>query len=916
VSSISVPLLTTKLHIPRARPKLVPRQRLIDRLDEGLKRPLTLISAPAGSGKTTALSVWIPRSECCIAWLSLDEGDNDPTRFWTYFIAALQMLQPELGENAQALLRAQKPEPPPIESFLTVLLNEIAGFPDDLSTEFTLSEAEGRTTGFVLVLDDYHVISNPAIHTGITFLLDHLPAQMHLIIASQADPPLPLARWRARGQLGEIRADDLRFTPEEAATFLNQMMGLDLSASDIAALEARTEGWIAGLQLTALSMQGRTDVTDFIAAFTGSHRYILDYLTEEVLQRQPEEVQSFLLRTCILDRLCGPLCDAVTGETNGQAMLERLERANLFTVRLDDERHWYRYHHLFAEVLRLRLQRAQPDQVPELHRKAAAWSEEHGLIDDAVGHALASGDAAWAARLVEQHVDDVLRRGEGATLRRWLSAIPEQVVRSRPRLSLAQAIAAFNAGRLEEVEPLLADAERALDMTPINPYEPSVGEEASALVNVPAAIALLRASWAGYRGDAERMSELARLALTYLSEDERGPRYSVRWNLALADWMRGRLAEAERTFADIAAEGHASGPGALHLALSAGSILGRVRRAQGRLEEALRTYQDGLEFAARIGLATAPSAGMAHIGMAEVLYERNQLEQALRHAGEGINLGRRLTSTQSLANGLAILAWIRQALGDPAAALAAMNEASQFIPNLEVVALQNPVPAERARLLLVQGDTGEAERWMDRRGLSEEDEPDYPREREYLMLARMLLARKAADRALSLLKRLGSLAATQARNESVIEVQLLEALAFDAVGDQAHAMNALAGALALAEPEGYIRIFVDEGAPMVRLLQQAESRGVTPHYVGQLLAAFGEAASGVAPTARLLPEPLSERELEILRLVAAGLTTREIAAELVIAVGTVRTHLKNIYGKLEAHSRLQAVERARALKLL
>lgn len=899
-------LLTTKLHNPPPRPNLISRPQLIERLNEGLHYPLTLIAAAAGFGKTTTLSTWIQQSERRVAWLSLDEGDNDPTRFWTYFIAALQTLDANLGEQALAMLHAQGQPLPRAEYFLTLLLNDVAAIPEP----------------FALVLDDYHLINIPDIHEGIAFLVEHLSPQMHLTISSRSDPPLPLARWRARDQLTEIRADDLRLTPEEAATFLNQVMGLDLAAQDLRALEARTEGWVAGLQLVALSMQGRDDTfkRSFVLAFTGNQHYILDYLTDEVLRREPENIQTFLLETCILDRLTAPLCDAVTERGDSREMLERLERANLFIIPLDEERRWYRYHQLFADVLGHKLQQTEPNRLSELHRRAAAWCEEHQLTDDAVRHALVAGDAAWAAQLVEQHVDDVLRRGEGETLRQWLSTIPPQVVRSRPRLVLAQALAAFNAGHLGVVEPLLADAERALATVPLNSYKPSVGAETappkvtSALANVPAAIALLRASLAGSRGDADRMSELASQALTYLSADERGARYSVRWNLALADWMHGRLTEAERTFAEIMAEGQSEAQ--LHMTLSAGSFLGRVQCAQGRLSDALRTYEEGLEFAARIGPATAPSAALAHVGLAEVFYERNQLEPALRHATEGMALGRRLTSTQSLAGGLATLAWIRQALGDSAAARQAMEEAQQAMPNLEVVALQNPVPAERARLWLVQGDAREAARWMDERGLREGDETSYPREREYFLLARVLLAQNEPDRTRGLLERLSESAEAQARNESVIEARLLLALAFDAMGDRAHAMTALAQALALAEPEGYVRIFVDEGAPMARLLRQTESRGVADDYVGQLVAAFGEVANRVSPAVPLLAEPLSERELEILRLVAAGLTTTEIAEGLVIAVGTVRTHIKNIYGKLDAHSRLQAVERARALKLL
>jgi LuxR family maltose regulon positive regulatory protein len=462
---MGVPVLATKLHLPRAQRNLVPRPCLIERLDAGLKCPLTLISAPAGSGKTSVLSAWIAQSAASIAWLSLDEGDNDPTRFWTYVIAALQRLRPDLGKHAHALLQAQGQQP--IESVLTVLLNEIAACPDTPSNPSPSSGQASIRADFALVLDDYHVIDSPAIHAGITFLLDHLPSQMHLIIASRTDPPLPLARLRAGNLLTELRFEDLRFTSEEVALFLNHVMGLQLAVEDVAALATRTEGWIVGLQLAALSLQGRDAGAKrrFVSAFSGSQRYLLDYLVEEVLHRQPERTQTFSLHTSILARLSGPLCDAVTGRADGQTMLEELERANLFLIPLDEERGWYRYHQLFAEVLRLRLQQAAPDRVPELHRKAGTWCATHGLIDDAVHHALAASDAAWAARLIEQHVEAILRRGEGETLRRWVTAVPQEVVRERPRLILAQAIAAFNAGHLEAAEPLDANS-KGVEMSP------------------------------------------------------------------------------------------------------------------------------------------------------------------------------------------------------------------------------------------------------------------------------------------------------------------------------------------------------------------------------------------------------------------------------------------------------------------
>jgi len=893
-------LLATKIGIPRIRPDLLPRSHLLGRLEEATSRDFVLVSTPAGFGKTTLLASWAKSTERPLTWLSLDRDDNDPGRFWRYIVAAVDRVHNGIGEQALSLLNASA-QPTP-KAIVTTLLNELAARPDEL----------------VLVLDDYHLIESPAVHDSLAFLLEHLSPGMHVVIASREDPPIPLARFRARGQLAELRAADLRFTFEEAAALLRRVWGLNLPEESIAALEARTEGWVTGLQLAALSLRGASDPARLIQGFTGSNRYILDYLTEEVLEQQPDEVRSFLLQTSVLEHLSGPLCDVLTDRSDGQEMLVHLERANLFLAPLDEERHWYRYHHLFADLLRARLQSVDPKGLPELHRTAAAWYKEYGLVSEALRHALAAGEAVWAARLVEQHVEEALRRGEGETLRGWLAALPHEVVRARPRLALAQVIAAFNAGRMEAAELLLADTEQALATAPSEPYEPSIGKAMSMLANVPASIALLRAALAALRGDAERTTELVRRAQAELAEDERGPRISIRWNLAQADWMRGRLAEAERAFAGIVADGREAGEP--HLTLTASSALGRIQRAQGRLDAAFRAYQEGLEFAARTGPTVVLSAAAAHMGMADVFYERNQLEQALHHVGEGISRGRQLATTQTLASGLVTLAWIRQAMSDPAGAREAMDEAYQVMPSLEIVALHNLVPAERARLLLAQGDVKEVVRWVEQRGLGEADEPGYAREREYLVLARYLLSQNIPGRALALLERLGIAAKTQARMGSLIEIQVLQALGFQAAGKADQAIKVVAQTLLQAESQGYIRTFVDEGRPMAALLHRALSRGVTADYTTRMLAAFASGDHGTHPSPAPLPssfnEPLSERELEVLRLLASGASNQEIAEELSIALTTARKHVSNIIGKLGVTNRTQAVSRGRDFGLL
>lgn len=715
-------LLATKLRIPRPRPDFLRRPRLLARLDRGAAREVLLVSAPAGFGKTSLVADWARNAERPVGWVSLDPDDNDPARFWRCVAAAIARVRPGLEETVAPLLRESEQLAP--EAIATAIVNELATDAADV----------------VLVLDDYHVVEHHDVHRSLAFLLERMPLGMCVVIAGRGDPPIPLARLRARVQLAELRASDLRFSPEEAAALLRETWGIRLSSESVAALDDRTEGWVTGFQLVALAVRGRDDPSGFVEAFTGSNRYVVDYLTEEVLERQPDGVRGFLLDTSILDRLTAPLCDAVTGRSDGRRMLEALEQANLFLVALDDERRWYRYHHLFADALRTRALDAGPEHVAELYRRAAAWCREQGLVRDALRYAMAAGALGWAADLVEESADDILGAGEGATLRAWLSALPEAVVRSRPRLCLLRAIAAFNAGRLDEVEPLLEAAERGLDLQPHRDRLRAFrAAGTSALANVPALVANLRSSLAWARGDADEAVRLAREAEAHLSDDERGPRLSVQWNLALADWLRGRVADAERAFAEIVTVGRSTG--SPHLALSAGAFLGRVQRAQGKLGAAARTYRHGLDLAHGSGHPLVATVGTAHLGLAGVLYERDQLDEAKRHVEEGIALCRHLTSTQPLASGLATLAWIRQARGDSDGSIEAMEEACRVLPDRDVVSLYNPVPAERARLLLARGDLAEAASWVRERGLRETDAPSYAREPEYLVLARVLLAR-------------------------------------------------------------------------------------------------------------------------------------------------------------------------------
>jgi LuxR family transcriptional regulator, maltose regulon positive regulatory protein len=906
-------LLATKLHVPRPRPGFLVRPRLTERLSQGTAGALTLVCAPAGFGKTSLLGDWARRSRQPVAWLSLDAGDSDPARFWRYVAAALDELRPGVGLRVEALFQGGQP---PLEAVVTVLINQLVTEPEQV----------------VLVLDDYQLVEAPLVHESLAWLLERLPSQLRLVLASRADPPLPLARLRAGGQLVELREADLRFTREETAALLGTAVGPGLSEAAVAVLGERTEGWVAGLQLAALSLHGHTDVDAFVAGFSGSHRYVLDYLTEEVLDRQPQELRAFLLETSILERLSGPLCDAVTGRSDSQQLLEQAERAHLFLVPLDEERGWWRYHQLFANLLHVRLQQEQPDRAAELHRAAARWHEAHELADEAIGHALAAGDTTWAARLIERQLDAHFLRWEGATLQRWLAALPTELVSSRPRLSLAQARLALISGDLEAIEDPLEAAERSLANAADEPFEPSVGRGASTMANLPAAIALQRAGLAHLRGDAEQTTASARRALAELGEGEWLLASLIRWQQCVAGVLRGELAEAEATLTS----GMAGWRAASHRVPAAAALgyhgLGLVQRDQGRLESALATYREALAVAAEPDGPAPQLAGVAQVGMAAVLYERDELDTALQHATDGIPLCRQLAYTPPLASGLVTLARIRQATGDRAGALDTIGEAERIQLSPVVVGLLNPVPAERARLALAQGDVDAAVGWVQTRGLDPTDEPSYPREREYLVLARVLLATGAPEPALGLLERLGARAAAQRRTGNIIEIQALRALARSAGGDQAGALAALAEALTLGAAEGYLRVFVDEGPAMAALLRELAGRRqerpaaadtVPRDYLARLVDAFEQAGHPVRPPVRHggavvagLVEPLSPRELEVLRLLAAGATNRAIAKQLVVSLDTVKRHVSNLFSKLEVANRTQAVARARELGLL
>jgi LuxR family transcriptional regulator, maltose regulon positive regulatory protein len=902
-------LLATKVNLPRTRPDRLARSRLVQRLHEGISRPLVLVCTPAGFGKTTLLADWAADATLPVAWLSLDPDDNEPMRFWRYVVAALDRVVGGLGEQIVPLLNPGSGTS--THGVVTALSNRLQTQPDELA----------------LVLDDYHLIAEVAIHDSLGFLLSHLPPRLHLAIASRSDPPLPLARLRASGQLAELRAADLRFTPEEATAFLREVWRLDLPPEAVAALEARTEGWAVGLQLAALSLQGRPDTDAFLDAFTGTHRYVLDYLSGEVLGRLPDQVRRFLLHTSILERLSGPLCDAVTGDSDGQGMLEELERANLFLVPLDEERRWWRLHHLFADLLRARMLQTKPELVPELHRRAAGWCEQNGLIDEAIRHTLAAGDTPWATRLVEEHLGETLRRGESVALARWLSLLPDDTVRSRPGLCMAKAMTELNLDHLEEAERLLAHAERAFDHPEREPPKFQIPTSGGMVAQVPAAIALLRAELAYDRADPDAVAIFARAALAHMAEHEHGPRLFARSLLVGADWMTGRVVDTEPAFAELLAEGRAAP--AAYPVLRTCFMLGLVQQAQGKLGAALRTYREGLRLATEGDGFSVYHAGEAHVGLAQVLYQRNQLGEAHQHATQGVEFCRQVIELTELDIALVALAWVRQAMGDPDGALETMEEACRTYARPDVVALAYPAWSERARLQLALGRMEEAARWTREQGLTEHDEVSYLREGDHLVLARVLLAQSQPDRALELLERLDALAASQGRTGSLIQIRALRALALQAADEHQGALTLLAETLELAAPEGHVRVFADEGPPMAALLRSligtrrraraAAGAGATTQHLHRVIQAYQPTTAPADNTARTvlgLIEPLTDRELEVLRLLAAGRRNRDIATELVVTLETVKKHTSHIFDKLGAANRTEAVAHARRLGLI
>jgi len=931
-------ILATKLYIPPHRANLVPRSRLTGKLNEGLHHKLTLISAPAGFGKTTLLSEWIAsfalsplpaststslplsvRSARLVVgqdatlsavdaaratWLSLDEGDNDPARFWSHFIAALQSLFPNIGEAAMDAL--QSPQLPAIESILTSLLNEIAALPND----------------FILVLDDYHIIDSKPIDSALAFLIEQLPPQMHLVIATREDPGLPLSRLRARDQLTELRVKDLRFTESEAAEFLNRAMGLRLAMEDIAALEARTEGWIAGLQLAALSMQGLEDIAGFIQSFTGSHRFVLDYLLEEVLHRQSEAIQKFLLQTSILERMCGALCDALLLDPsiNGQETLEYLEHANLFIVSMDNERRWYRYHHLFAELLRTRLARAYPDHIPDLHRRASDWYALNNFPYEAITHALTIQDWSRAADVIERHTDELPIHGERNTRLNWFESFPAQVLLDRPGLGLTYAWALLLSNQLDRAENQLNQLELRVQTVPT-----LLGEHY-----------VIRVMVAARRLDVSSFYELARQALSRVPPEEASPRSRILLTLGVAyEEMSGDIAAARNAFREAYELGIASpspsSVGNAPLPLTALAYLADYEWLQGNLRSASEMYEQALELSEKWGGQSSIALCLAQQGRASLLYEWNDLDGTVHALQDCFRIGELWKGSRFLVPAYGLSALVMQARGQ-------VKEANELIQRAEQAARDTySSPYDLGMLALyqialwtAQNDFKVIEQWEQTHDSEWRSQTGRARDALTIALAQARITRYHRTRDISALEQASALigpALQQAQAGGialhVTRLLLLDALALYAQRNTASTLTTLKRALLQAEPEKYVRSFLDLGKPMQELLSWSlESPELSEPrlraYVGGLLSRFGaDAPVGPSqPKDDALIEPLTERELEVLRLVAQGLSNREIGDRLFLALSTVKGHTRLIFDKLQVQRRTEAVARARELGLL
>jgi ATP/maltotriose-dependent transcriptional regulator MalT len=920
------PLIRTKLHLPFTRQELVRRPRLQARISEGLRGPLTLITAPAGFGKTTLVASCIADCRSPIAWLSLDKGDNQAERFLSYLVAALQKVDHMIGGEAGRLLAAARQASP--ETVLTSLINDL----DTAGAEI------------VLVLDDYQFINNQAVHDAVNFLLEHCPTTFHLVIATRSDPPLPLTRLRARGQIVELRAADLSFTEREAAQFLNEVMGLHLDTRSVAVLEERTEGWIAGLQMAALSMRDRKDVRGFIEGFSGTHRYILDYLVEEVLTCQSPETQHFLLHTSILERLTAPLCDAILADENGAqrggdaertgsespvagrsaSILQYLERAHLFLVPLDDERIWYRYHHLFADLLRTQLQRSLGAAgVAQLHVRAADWHAQNGSTAEAISHASAASDDERVERLIEQHYMEMVSRGEMAGMRFWAGKLSKELVYRRPWLCIYEAYSHAWFGELDEADRLLEEAERRIRSGISAPDAHSMLGE----------LFYVKSRVTAMRGDIARAIEYCLAAREHAPTGNLALQFDTSATLGYEYFLAGDYANAIRILNETIRTGITAGA-VIHTA-AASCILARLYAVQGLLHRSHDTCQAAARLIPEASRHLDAKA-LVEAGIAEVMCEWNDLDAALVHVKQGLALLPFWGKADDMALAYITLARINLAQANTSGAIEAVGQAIQIIQTSGVFSeARHATEIAQVRVWLAQGDLQAADRWAtsQEERLRSDNVFRFENELHHITRARVLIAQNRPREAIGSLSRLEDTARSAGRTGRLMEILLLQALALQEIGDSERALLALTDCLTLAESEGYARVFLDEGRPMQMLLAQSlahSGAGPLRDYALYLLAQFdAEPQVTMAPPAESSPvgspsaglrqalvDPLSERELEVLHLVALGRSNQEIALQLIVSPGTVKAHTASIYRKLDVANRTEAVARARQLGIL
>jgi LuxR family maltose regulon positive regulatory protein len=889
-------ILSTKLFAPSIRPDHVSRHRLIAQINTGLDKALILISAPAGYGKTTLVCSWLHETNTPNTWVSLDEGDNDPIHFLQYLLTALQKVVPTIQAEMLSTLRG----PTSYVSLVSTITNEISKC----------------TAPFVLVLDDFHVLHAQPVLDFFASLIENAPSKMHVILISRTDPLLPLSHLRVRNEIVEIRADQLRFTRDEIDTFLSKVMTLELSIGDITALQVRTEGWIAGVQLAALSMQSCEDIHAFVTAFAGSHHYIIDYLTEEVLKRLPEKTSTFLLRTSILSRMCGSLCDALVepdpnDHANGQEILEELERKNLFLVSLDDRRHWYRYHHLFSDVLNRYLENLYPHLPSKLHKRASQWFEQNGYIPEAIDHALMAGDQDQATKLIEQNGVLLLIRGEVMAVLKWITGV-EPYSQTHPWLYILKAWAYALSGDLDRVDGMLKKAEEL-----ISSLEPS--QEVKILLGT---IASARAHQANLMGDAHKAADFARQAIEVLPDVDlvsRSLRAVSTSLLGDATSMTGDLEEAKQAYIESARICQAAGD--VHLTIVVNSNLANILVEQGILRQAARIYSETLSLATRPDGQKAVIAGRLFVELSQVYYEWNQLENAFEYAQQSLNLCRQWGNMDLQAVGFAQLARLEHIYSHPDEMQAASQSAEQLLNGYDLAPRYSIwVMSVLARLLITQGNLERALHLVQKSGIdvdssAGESEIPYLLEPMYLILLRLVLAQRKYNHALGLSQRLFHQAEAGNRVGRVIEILILQALAYQGMNDKEQALAVLDRAIMLAQPEGYVRVFLDEGEPMVKLLYQAKVHQVGGSYLSELLSNLSTDTSQGLPNTQLLIEPLTKRELELLKLIEQGCTNQDIADRLVISIPTVKRHISNIYSKLGAKNRTQAISLGKELNL-